>query len=76
MRIEKPGIDQVGPIGMVMTLYFFFFKDSIYLFLERGEGREKGRGTSTSERYIDWLLLACPQLETWPATQAHAQIGN
>ena len=32
-----------------------FFKDFIYLFLERGEGREKER-----ERNIDWLPLTCP----------------
>ena len=41
-----------------------FFKDFIYSFLERGEGREKVR-----ERNINvWLLLACPQLGTWPTT--------
>ena len=28
------------------------------------------------ERYIDWLPLACPELGTWPATQAYALIGN
>ena len=27
-------------------LSFFFFEDFIYLFLERGEGKEKGRETS------------------------------
>ena len=33
-----------------------FFKDFIYLFLERGEGREKER-----ERNINvWLPLTCP----------------
>ena len=26
-----------------LNLFFFFFKDLIYLFLERGEGREKER---------------------------------
>ena len=31
----------------------FFFKKTIYLFLERGKGREKGR-----ERNIDWLLVS------------------
>ena len=40
-----------------------FFKDFIYLFLERGEGRK--------ERNINvWLLLVHPPLGTWPATQA------
>ena len=28
------------------------------------------------EMYIDWLLLHCPQLGTWPATQACALTGN
>ena len=45
----------------------FFFKDFIYLFLEREERREKER-----ERNINVLPLARPQLGTWPATQACA----
>ena len=49
-----------------------FFKDFVYLFLERGEGREKER-----ERNINvWLPLAHPQLGTWLATQACALTGN
>ena len=28
------------------------------------------------ERYIDQLPLTCPQLGTWPATQARALTGN
>ena len=50
--------------------YAFFKKDFIYLFLEGGEGREKGR-----ERNIDVQEKhpsACPQLGTCPATQARA----
>ena len=43
-----------------------FFKNFIYLFLGRREGREKER-----EKNINvWLPLACPMLGTWPATQA------
>ena len=43
---------------------FYFFKDFIYLFLERGKGREKER-----ERNINvWLPLTRPLLGTWPAT--------
>ena len=50
----------------------FFFKDFIYLFLERGEGREKER-----ERNINvWLLLMWPPLRTWPTIQACALTGN
>ena len=49
-----------------------FFKDFIYLFLERGEGREKER-----ERNISvWLPLMYPPLGTWPPTQECALIGN
>ena len=51
---------------------FSFFKDFIYLFLERGEGREKEK-----ERNINvWLPLVRPLLGTWPATQACALTGN
>ena len=49
-------------------LFFFYFLKRCYLFLEKGEGREKER-----ERNINvWLPLRCPQLGTWPTTQACA----
>ena len=51
---------------------FVCFKDSIYLFLERGEGREKEREKNTNV----WLPLEHPLLGTWPATQALALTGN
>ena len=48
----------------ICRAFFFLLKDFIYLFLERGEGREKER-----ERNINvWLLLARLLLGTWPAT--------
>ena len=48
------------------------FKDFIYLFLERGEGKEKGR-----ERNINvWLPLSRLLLGTWPPTQVCALTGN
>ena len=54
---------------------FYIFKRFylfIYLFLERGEGREKER-----ERNISvWLPLTHPILGTWPATQACAPTEN
>ena len=44
----------------------------MYLFLERGEGRDKER-----ERNIDvWLPFRHPLLGTWPATQACALTGD
>ena len=49
-----------------------FLKDFIYLFSERGEGREKER-----ERNVNvWLSLACPPLGIRLATQACALTGN
>ena len=48
------------------------FKDFIYLFLQRGEGREKERESNINV----WLPLMCPLLGTWPATQACALTGN
>ena len=54
------------------VLGFFFFKDFIYLFLERGEGKEKDR-----ERNIHvWLPLMSPLLRSWPTTESCALTGN
>ena len=51
-----------------MYLFILFFKDFIYLFLERGVVRDKER-----ERNINmWLPLAHPPLGTWPTIQACA----
>ena len=47
-------------------------KKIIYLFLERGEGRER----NINVRNIHQLPLTRPQLGTWPATQACALTGN
>ena len=59
---------------------FCLFIEFIYLFLEKGEGkgkgrRKKGRKTLMCERNIHWLPL-CPQLGTWPTTQACALTEN
>ena len=51
------------------SIYFLGF---IYLFLERGEGKEKER-----EKKINvWLPLMRPLLGIWSTTQACALIGN
>ena len=50
--------------------FFFFFKDFIYFF------RERGREGETESNIIAWLLLTCPHLVTWPTTQACALTGN
>ena len=47
-------VDQNTPLANSFTLFFRF-----YLFLERGEGKERGRETSMCETNIDWLPLAC-----------------
>ena len=55
------------------SFYFFiYFKYFTYLFLERGEGKEKERETNISV----WVPIMCPLLGTWPATQACALTGN
>ena len=47
-------------------------KKILFIFIDRREGKEKER-----ERNINvWLLLGCPLLGTWPATQACALTGN
>ena len=44
----------------------------LFIYFERGEGREKER-----ERNINvWLPLTCPLLGTWPTTQACVLSGN
>ena len=48
-----------------------FFKDFIYLFLARGEGKEKNMGENISV----WLPLVLPVPGTWSTIQAHAQTG-
>ena len=59
-------------IGTQPCLFFSVFKDFIYLFLERGEGKEEER-----ERNMNvWLSLTCPPPGTCPTTQACALTGN
>ena len=51
---------------------FMFFLNILFICLERGKGREKER-----ERNISvWLPFTCPQLGTWPATQACSLTGT
>ena len=58
--------------AMITDAQFYFFKDFIYSFSERGEEKEKGR-----ERIVNvWLLLTHPVLGTWPVTQSCALTGN
>ena len=59
-------------VSLCQSILYYCFKDSIDLFLESGEGREKER-----ERNISvWLPVMWPPLGTWPATQACALTGN
>ena len=57
----------------LVVLILFYLKDFIYLFLERGEGREKERGKSINVR---GHLLYAPQLGTELTTWACALTGN
>ena len=60
---EKLSLEKLS--NFYLFLILCFFKDFIYLFLERGEGRETER-----ERNINvWLPFARPLLGTWPETQ-------
>ena len=54
------------------SFHILFFYEVIYLFLERGEGKEKKREKNTDV----WLPLVRPQLGTWPTTRARALTGN
>ena len=58
-------------VKLILSQCVFFF-NFIYLFLERGEGREK-----EAERKIDQLPLLCtdPDLGTEHATQTCAPMG-
>ena len=59
---------------MIHVLYSWLFKKidfSTYLFLERGDGREKER-----ERNTDWLPVAHPKQGPWFTAQACALTGN
>ena len=49
-----------------------FLKDFVYLFLERGERREKEREININA----WLPLTCPLLGTWLASWACDITGN
>ena len=54
-----------------------FLKDYIYLFLEKGEGREKERERNIDMWEIHWLVAShTAQMGTWPATQACTLTGN
>ena len=77
--IERQEHDQISavhsrPIIFIHSLFLFSpFIKRFYLFIfKKGERRENER-----ERNISvWLPLMCPQLGTWPVTQACALTGN
>ena len=55
---------------------FSFFKDFLYLFLERGEGRERGREILIMRETLVGCLLHTSRLGTKPTTQACALTRN
>ena len=58
-----------------IRFFYFLFKNvfkRFYLFLERGEGREKERGRNINV----WLSAACLSPGTWPTVQARALTGT
>ena len=68
--------DFFSPISSA-DLFYFFFKHFIYLFLERGQGREKERETNVDvwEKHRSFASHT-PPTGTWPVTQACALTGN
>ena len=52
-------------------IYFYFLKDFIYIFLERGREGESERG-----KYQCVVVFMWPPLRTRPTTQACALTGN
>ena len=70
-------LSQYVPTFTGVIIVTFFLKILFICFREMGrEGEKRGRETPMCKRYINWLPLACPQLGTWPATQAHAQANR
>ena len=53
------------PSFLPFFLLIFFFKDLIYLFVERGEGKEKEGEKHGCERKSVACCL-CPKQGTWP----------
>ena len=78
-------LKQILPKKEYYNVFFFktpnymgFFKDFIYLFLERREGRKQERDRNISVREKHWLVasLYMPQPGTEPAIQQCALTGN
>ena len=66
------------PVCELSFSFLFFFKDFIYVFLEKGrEGKRKGeKHWCARDTLIKRLPLTHPLLGTWRATQACAMTGN
>ena len=62
VALKMPSRDPKASINVIGSLL------DLDLFPERGEGRERNINV--------WLPLTCPQLGTWPTTQACALTGN
>ena len=75
-QTEHGSTKQGGKLLHRWHLLYFFLKNFIYLFLERGKGRENQRESNINVGNIYRLPLMHPQLGTWPATQACALTGN
>ena len=67
-RMEGARLGQETEHPFLFFLIYFLKILFIYLFLERGEGKERNINV--------WLPLTHPLLGTWPATQARALTGN
>ena len=68
---REKGVYSSCPKPVIFNL-FLFKKDFIF----RGRRVKRWRETLMCKRYIDQLPLACPQLGTWPTTQACSLTEN
>ena len=71
-KISPVAVEAFSMFGCLLCLNILF----IYLFiLRRGKGGRKRERNRCGEN-IHWLPLTCPQLVTWPPTQACALTRN
>ena len=54
------GVGSLWELCTFCSVFLFFKKDFLYLFLERGERREEGRGKERERNINVWLPLMHP----------------
>ena len=54
-------------------IYAYIYLKILFIYLRGSEGERK---RNIGARDLDWLPLVCPELGTWPPSQASALTGN